>query len=63
MRKTVYQKSSKTKCIVPGLLTISARILKCVVDGHFSILWGHGKGFMIGSEAAQLMLVGHIMWP
>ncbi len=30
---------------------ISGEILKWACDGHFSIPWGHGRGFVNGSEA------------
>ncbi len=33
---------------------ISGEILKWACDGHFSIPWGHGRGFVNGSEATGL---------
>ncbi len=38
------------------------RRLKHAYDGHSTIPWGHGRGFVNGSEETQLMLVGHGEW-
>jgi len=31
-------------------LLICGEILKCAFNGHFTIPWGHGRGFVNGSE-------------
>lgn len=52
IRKTVGGKS-------PDDL-LRADILKSAFDRHFTLPWGHGRGFMNAREATQLMLVGQV---
>ncbi len=53
--KTVF--TVRTKQYVKSY---SGEILKYACEGHFTIPWSHRRGFVNGSEATQLTLVGHI---
>jgi len=55
------QNSLKSRQKVPRRPTSSGDILKCANDIHFTIPWGHGRGFINGSAATQLALVGHMI--
>ncbi len=54
-RQKQYAKTGKKTNKLP---TIFGEILKCACDGHFTIPWGHGRGFVNGNIVVQLMLVG-----
>ncbi len=57
MWKELYVHSLNIMQKIPRWPTFSVKILKCTSNGHFTIPWGHGRGF-VNSEAPHLTLHG-----
>jgi len=41
--------------------TITSEIMNCAYHGHFTIPWGQGRGFDLGSDVIEAGIVGHMI--